>query len=142
MYYVGRERTATIGLPDKNDHCYVCGRENARGLKVPFGPDGEGGSRAVYTVQGEHIGWPGLLHGGLAFALMDEALGWCLYYNGLRGYTARAETRFRNPAPVGAPLVVTAKVLGRRRRLVDARAELRLESGGLVAEVDATMYLV
>ncbi len=57
------EGNAAIGLPDKNDHCYVCGQGNACGLKVPFHPDGEGGSRALYTVQDEHIGWPGLLHG-------------------------------------------------------------------------------
>jgi len=134
---------STIRLKAKTDDCFVCGRDNAGGLHVPFVSDGEHGSRATYTARAEHGGWPGLLHGGVAFALMDEALAYALYFQGLFGVTARVETRFRQPIPIGANLIVRAWTLGRRSRLLDARAEIRLEGEDslLAAEATATMYL-
>ena len=134
-------------IPDTRA-CFVCGPNNAVGLHVPFVPDGDHGSRAVYTALAEHCGWPGLLHGGVVFSLMDEALAYALHFQGLTGVTARVATRFRQPVPVGAKLVIQAWTLDRRRKLVDARAEIRLDSPDqppeeqpLVAEADAKMYL-
>jgi acyl-coenzyme A thioesterase PaaI-like protein len=126
------------------EHCYVCGPRNGSGLHVPFAREGIHGSRAVYTVLAEHCGWPGLLHGGVAFALMDEALAWSLYFQDLYGVTARVETRFRQPIRVGSTLRVRAFTLDRHRRIVNARAEIRLAVADepVVAEANATMYLL
>jgi acyl-coenzyme A thioesterase PaaI-like protein len=131
-------------LLPKTKHCYVCGPENPAGLHISFRPDGENGSRATYTAQVEHAGWPGILHGGLTFTLMDEALGWALYFHGLTGVTARIETRFRQPIPIGTKLVIRAWTVEKRRRTITARAEVRGDGGEdpLLAEADATMYLV
>ena len=133
-----------ITLSDKDANCYVCGSDNPLGLHVPFSPFGEGGSRATYTVRPEHTGWQGFLHGGLAFTLMDEALGWALYFQNLRGVTAKSEVRFRAPIPVGTPLVITAFIMNRARRLVTARAEARRidEQGAPLVELNATLYLM
>jgi acyl-coenzyme A thioesterase PaaI-like protein len=131
-------------LKPKTRDCYVCGPGNDSGLQVPFFVDGAHGSRALYTARAEHAGWPGILHGGIAFSLMDEALGWALYFQGLTGVTARAETRFRQPIPIGTNLIIRGWTLARRRRLVNARAEIRAdnEDNLLLAEVEAKMYLL
>lgn len=133
-----------MDLSDKDESCYVCGSENSFGLHVPFAPYGENGSRAVYTVRPEHTGWKGILHGGLTFALMDEGLGWALYYQGLRGVTAKTEVRFRSAIRVGTPLVITAVTVERARRIVRARADVRRDddSNEVLAELSATMYLM
>ena len=133
-----------IELNDKDGRCYVCGPENAMGLHVPFVPYGEAGSRATYVARPEHTGWKGILHGGLAFTLMDEGLGWALFYQGLRGVTAKTDVRFRAPIHVGTPLVITAFVVERAKRLVRARAEVRRddETQEVLAELTATMYLI
>ncbi len=137
-------RPSVVDLKSKTKHCFGCGPDNARGLQVPFAPDGPRGSRGLYTARAEHIGWPGILHGGVTFALMDEALGWAVYFQGLHGVTARAEARFRQPIPVGTQLIIRAWTLAQRRRLVTARAETRIDDKDqtLVAEIDATMYLL
>lgn len=134
---------STIQLNPKTEHCYVCGPRNENGLQVPFVVDEGGGSRGVYIARAEHCGWPGLVHGGVAFALMDEALAWALYFQGLFGVTARAETHFRRPVRAGTQLIIRAWMLDRRRRLVNAHAEMRVDAEGglLVAETDAVMYL-
>ena len=132
-----------MALETKTDRCWVCGPGNPRGLQVTFEPDGDHGSRAVYVARDEHAGWPGVLHGGLALALMDEALGWSLYFHGAGGMTARFDARFRQQIPIGSTLVVRAWTLARRGRLVKARAEVRLatDEGPLLVEADASMFL-
>lgn len=74
---------------------------------------------------------------------MDEALGWAVYFQGLFGVTAKTETRFRQPIPIGMKLVVKGWTVSRRRRIVMARAEIRVDATEelLLAEADATMYV-
>jgi len=124
-------------------NCYVCGSENDRGLHVPFEPDPEGGSRAVYLARAEHEGWPGIIHGGLLFTLMDEAVAWACTFANATCVTAKAEARFRVSARVGMRLVVTGRVTLASRRAMRARAEIRNgEAGDLIAELDAMMAVV
>ncbi len=135
---------SAVRVKPKTKFCYVCGPENPCGLRVPFFADGPHGSRALYTARAEHGGWPGMLHGGVTFALMDEALGWAVHFQGLHGVTARADTRFRQPVPIGEKLIIRAWTQAPRRRLMTARAEIRVDNQEqtLVAEIDATMYLL
>jgi len=128
----------------KDSRCYVCGPNNPLGLRVPFTRDGAQGSQARYTARPEHAGWNGILHGGVTFALMDEALGWSLYYQDLPAVTARVETRFHKPIAVGARLIVKAWVVKQRRRLFEAHAEIRVDGpeATLLAQADATMCLI
>jgi acyl-coenzyme A thioesterase PaaI-like protein len=132
-----------MSLTAKTDHCWVCGPANPSGLQVTFAPMGANGSRAAYVARDEHGGWPGVLHGGVALALMDEALGWSLYFHGAGGVTARFEARFRRPILIGSPLVIRAWTVGRRGRLVKAKADVRMnaDDGELLVEADASMFL-
>jgi acyl-coenzyme A thioesterase PaaI-like protein len=123
-----------------SSHCYVCGPENPVGLHVTFVRDGDSGCRADYVARPEHAGWPGILHGGLLFTLMDEALAYSLRFAGLYGVTGRAEARFREPVTVGTPLVITARFETPPRRIVRARSEIRRAADGvLVSELDGAM---
>ncbi len=121
--------------------CYVCGLENESGLRIPFRKAGEGASRAEYIARAEHAGWPTVIHGGLLFTLMDEAVAWACTYAGKRCVTAKAEARFREPARVGMPLVITGRVTKKSGLALRARAEIHVgdDSGPLLAELDAVM---
>ena len=57
-----------------------------------------------------------MLHGGLLLALMDEALGWSLYFHGAGGLTARFDARFRQQSR-SALAGIRAWTMGRRARL-------------------------
>ncbi len=129
------------GVSEDYRGCYVCGVDNTAGLRLPFRKDEGGGSRAEYQAQPEHAGWPGIIHGGLLFTLMDEAVAWACTYSGSRCVTAKAEARFRAPARVGMPLVITGRVTHTTSRALRARAEIRDggDGGQLIAELDAMM---
>ncbi len=124
----------------KDTTCFVCGPDNPLGLRIPFVRDGENGSAASYVARKEHGGWNGILHGGVTFSVMDEAFGWCLFFQGIPSVTARIETRFHLPIPIGTKLIIRAWVTGKRKRLFDAKAEVRTEDGGtLFAEATAVL---
>jgi acyl-coenzyme A thioesterase PaaI-like protein len=129
---------------NKDPRCYVCGPDNPVGLRVQFDRYGTLGSRASYTARAEHAGWAGILHGGVIFALMDEALGWSLYFQDIAAVTAGAETRFHKSIPVGTALIVAAQAVRQRRHLFRAHAEVRVDGPGnvMLAETNATMYVV
>jgi acyl-coenzyme A thioesterase PaaI-like protein len=125
----------------KDTTCFVCGPDNPLGLQVPFQRDGESGSSADYIARKEHGGWSGILHGGVTFSLMDEAFGWCLFFQNIPSVTARIETRFHKPIPIGTRLHIRAWITRQRKKLFDAKAEIRLDNaeGILFAESEAIL---
>jgi len=117
--------------------CFVCGLENPIGLKASFYEDEDGRVTVTWTPGEEHQGYPGLLHGGIAAALLDEALGRTVIGRDLWLVTAKMEIRYRNPIPIGEPLIVVAELTRVRSRIVEARGELRLSDGRIGAEANA-----
>lgn len=109
--------------------------ENPFGLHVkPEVRDAGAHVRLEYTPS-EHLqGWANILHGGILSTLLDEAIT----YVGIGTFdgpavTAELEVRFRNPAPTGVKLLVRAERLKGSRRLVEAKAEVTLSDGTLIA---------
>lgn len=127
--------------PEVFPNCYVCGSENPSGLKIPFTRNADGSSRAEYVAKPDHVGWPEIIHGGLLFTLMDEAVAWAVMYAGLQGVTGKAEARFRSPARVGMRLVVSGRITESSRRAFRTHAEIRegSETGPVIAEMEALM---
>jgi acyl-coenzyme A thioesterase PaaI-like protein len=122
-------------------NCYVCGSENPEGLQISFERRAEGGCRAEYTAKPTHVGWPEIVHGGLLFTLMDEAVAWASIYDGRHAVTGKAEARFRAPGRVGKRLIVTGWITSASRRALRTHAEIREDhdAGPVICEMDALM---
>jgi uncharacterized protein (TIGR00369 family) len=87
--------------------------------------------RATYTVAERLQGAPGMAHGGIVAALLDEACGQVARAYISPGVTSRLELRYLAPVPVEEPLSIDAEVVGVQERRVTAEATVR-EKGGLV----------
>jgi acyl-coenzyme A thioesterase PaaI-like protein len=85
-----------------------------------------------------HVGFPGVAHGGLVSAVLDDVMGRSTTLLRRWTVTARLEVRYRLPAPAGTPLRVEGWMTGRRRRMVTAEGRLLLPDGGVVAEATGT----
>lgn len=80
------------------------------------------GISGEFEVTEHHQGAPGIAHGGLLAAAFDEALGalnWLLLRPAV---TARLETDFRMPVPVGERLYIDGRITGIDGRKVYTRA--------------------
>ena len=120
--------------------CFGCGRDNPVGLKLEFVRT-PGESRCEFTLGQHYEGWNGVVHGGIVCTILDEAMAHAYFPQG-RGITTKAEFRFRRPARVGEPMVVTGRLVKMTRKLLTAEAAITLEDGTVVAEGTAQAYVV
>ncbi len=117
----------------REQYCFGCGRHNPLGFHLEFERDG-GDVVASYTPRREDSGYPGLMHGGLATLLLDEAMGWAMYVDRVFAVTARMQTRFRRPVTLDRPLLVRGRIERTRGRRIEVSAELYDEDGKPVVE--------
>ncbi len=116
--------------------CFGCGDANPEGLRIEFQIEGRR-VRGEFEARAVHQGYPGLAHGGIAAAAIDEAMGWAMYAAGAWAMTARLQVKYRRPLPLGEPLVVAAEVVRDRGRWLEAEGSLRLAAGPVLAEAKA-----
>lgn len=116
-------------LPSHYDHCYGCGSHIGAGLHMELwvGPDRT--VLAEFDVTPDHQGAPGLIHGGVLAAAFDEVLGALSWLLQTPAVTARLETDFRRPVPVGVRVFITAEVESQNGRKTWRRATARLADG-------------
>ncbi|BEP16254.1 PaaI family thioesterase [Acidothermaceae bacterium B102] len=113
-------------IPAHYAYCFGCGDLNPAGLRLEL-TAGEGATiSAVLTVTEHHQGAPGMAHGGLLATAFDETFGFLLWMVGKPAVTARLETDFALPVPVGSTLFFSCECLGVQRRKVYVRGVARL----------------
>jgi uncharacterized protein (TIGR00369 family) len=105
-------------------HCVVCGQIWACGLGLRFVRLDDGSVEAAFACGEAHQGYDGILHGGIASALLDGAMTNCLFSYGVVAVTAEMSVRFHHPIEVGEALTVRARLLQRHRSLYVVRAEV------------------
>ena len=130
-------------IPSHFGHCFGCGDLHPTGLHL-VAHVGEGANlTAEFTVTHDHQGAPGLAHGGLLSLAFDEALGKLMRLIRSPAVTARLETDFLKPVPMGSTLHITAEISGQVGRKVYTRAEGRLDSpDGPLAVKAAALFVV
>ncbi len=99
---------------------------------------------AVFTVTENHQGAPGLAHGGLLSLAFDEALGKLMWLIRSPAVTARLETDFMLPVPIGSELHISAEITGQVNRKVYTSAIGRLNSpeGPIAVKASALFVIV
>ena len=137
-----REETQSLNRRQPNSrHCFVCGVANPFGLHLTFENSGPGEVFAEYTVGEEYQGYPGVVHGGVVAAMLDEMAG-----RSHMGedpprfmFTARLDIRYRRNVPVGQPLRLVGKVGKSKARTATASSAIYDMDGNLLAEAQAIM---
>ena len=129
-----------IAARDKYNLCFACGQDNPIGLKLAFRFE-DGKAKAEFTPGVHHQSWNGVFHGGLLALCLDEAFGYVLYFQGIKGMTAKMEMRIRQTIRTGQKILITGEVKKKTRKLVQTYARAELEDGTLAAEGTASMYV-
>ncbi|MEU8203344.1 PaaI family thioesterase [Streptosporangium sp. NPDC049046] len=122
--------------------CFGCGADHPNGLRLTaLTPDGIT-VVAEFTVEETHQGAPGLAHGGVLAAAMDEVIGMSVWLFQRPYVTARLETDYLAPVPVGTALHLRAWCNGMSGRKAYLEAEGRIGSpDGPVAVRAAALFV-
>ncbi len=122
-------------------HCFVCGLENPFGLQLKFYEQEPGEVNAEITIPEQYQGYPGVVHGGIVAAMLDEITARA-HMNGDPPrfmYTARLELRYRKNVPVGQPLRLVGRAGPARQRTAVATGSIYGPQGELLAEAEALL---
>ena len=104
--------------------CFGCSPHNDRGLQLAFTQVSASGVETAYTAPDHTCGAPGVIHGGVQAALLDEAIGFAVFAHdqSVEGaeiaavvrrdvVTVEFDLRYRRPARTGVELVLQAEVV-------------------------------
>ncbi len=131
-------------IPSHYGHCFGCGELHPAGLHLVAHIDEGASIRAEFTVTENHQGAPGLAHGGLLSLAFDESMGKLMWLIRSPSVTARLETNFIKPVPLGTTLHITAEITGQVNRKVYTAAIGRLGSpdGEIAVRAEALFVIV
>jgi uncharacterized protein (TIGR00369 family) len=128
-----REPRTRVYLPTY-DLCYVCGQKNPLGLQLRFFVE-ENVVKTEFTPKENQLGYPGVVHGGILSAIMDEIMGWPLALLTKRlSVTTQLQMRFLKPVAFGQTYLVSAQVVNAERKLWKGRGEIRDKENALYVE--------
>jgi uncharacterized protein (TIGR00369 family) len=121
--------------------CFLCGRQNPISLKINWHNDSEARQIRATVVVPEHFnGYPGIVHGGIVAAILDETAGRAILLDGDSDdlmVTLKLEVKYRRPTPTGEPLTAVGWVIRRTESRAQVAGELRLADGTITARCEA-----
>lgn len=130
-------------IPSHFAYCFGCGEKHPTGLHLVAHVGNAMDITAEFVVSENHQGAPGLAHGGLLSLAFDEALGKLMWLLRAPAVTARLETDFLKPVPMGSKLFITAEITGQVGRKVYCSAVGRLNSiEGEIAVQAAALFVI
>jgi uncharacterized protein (TIGR00369 family) len=114
--------------------CFVCGESNPQGLQLRFHTDGQVVT-TQFTPRAEHVGFQGVVHGGLTATVLDEIMVWaCLVAARKFAFCAELNVRYLQPLVPGVAVTVTSELVANRKgRIFEAQAAVLNRAGQPVA---------
>jgi acyl-coenzyme A thioesterase PaaI-like protein len=120
-------------------HCFICGLENPVGLHLHIYETEPGVVETQYIAPEHFQGYPGVLHGGIVAAIIDEVSGRAQMgddpLNPRFMFTGKLEVKYRKNVPIGKQLKIIGKAVKTKRNLAESWAGIYdAETDELLAE--------
>ena len=128
-------------LPPHYPTCFGCGPDAEAGLHLLVRLEGEQ-VVADYAFAPRHSGAPGIAHGGMVSALVDDLLGYTLYVVRAPGVTRRLEVDFLKPVLIGTTYAVRGRVDRRDGRKVFSSCEGTAPDGTVAFRASGLFVIV
>jgi acyl-coenzyme A thioesterase PaaI-like protein len=140
MHDSAAQRALQEFVQSPDNVCFACGPGNPCGLHLQ--PRREGDLIVAEFVPGAwHEGWRGVVHGGILTTILDETMAYALFLDGYEGLTARMDLRYRASARHGDRLRVEARLVSRRKRVLDMSGVI-LRAGEVILEGNARFMII
>jgi uncharacterized protein (TIGR00369 family) len=124
-----------------SDNCFVCGRNNPRGLYMTFYDNGDNEVYSQFTVPDLYQSYPGIVHGGVVAAMLDEVVARVSMIDDHHHFmmSVKLEVKYRHPVPTDTPLRIVGRIVRLRGRLGKAVGEILDPDHVVVAEAAMTL---
>ena len=121
--------------------CYICGRDNPAGLGMDFYDDGENTVMSIVTPADHFQGYPGVLHGGVVAAILDEVVGRSTMAGDHHRFmmTVSMAVQYRHPVPMGQELTAVGNAVRLRGRIGKAEGKILLADGTIACEAQLVL---
>jgi len=118
--------------------CCACGLENPSGLHLRYYDNGKDQVFTRFAISAAHAGYPGMAHGGIVTAILDEVAGRTMMINQPNHFfvTAHMDVHFRQPVPVGVLLEASGRLLRCSGRRTRAYSRIFSLETGILAEAN------
>ncbi len=145
------EKTTFKRQPNSR-HCFICGMENPVGLHLHIYETAPGQVESTYIAPDHFQGYPGVLHGGIVAAIIDEISGRALMGSDAMDprfmFTAKLEVKYRKNVPIARKLKIVGKAGKSRGKSAEGWAgiydaetdELLAEGNTLLIDVPAGQF--
>jgi uncharacterized protein (TIGR00369 family) len=132
-------------MSDFNDdqNCFVCGPENAAGLRLAFRMNKSSGEMESEVVFPAHLqGWQDTVHGGLLATVLDEVMVQAAMAGGVTCVTAEITVKYKKPAATRTPYLLSGKALETKGRLITAESRICDASGQVYAQAAGKLFRI
>lgn len=120
-------------------NCFVCGVDNAFGLKSRFYVTENNELIAVFHPLNEHQSYPNVIHGGISATILDEVIGRAIMMttdSNTFGVTIELKVRYKKPVPLDSELKAIGRIIKDRGRIFEGTGELYLPNGDIAVEAE------
>ncbi|SMO39454.1 Thioesterase superfamily protein [Balnearium lithotrophicum] len=128
------------GKLKRDNFCFVCGKENPRGMHLSFEKK-EDCVTARFSLPNYYQGYENVIHGGIISLILDEAMA---YLQSLeeRFLTGKITVKFHSPLYADEEVEVKAWIESDRRKYKITKAVMKKLNGKTVAEAEALMFVL
>ncbi len=117
--------------------CFVCGKENALGLRLKFDHPADGRLTASVRFAKEHQGYKDIVHGGLMTTVLDEMMVNLAWVEKKPCVTAEITVRLKKAARIGEEILFEGRLDKEEGKLLFTSAEARNAAGETLATATA-----
>ncbi|GAB4113835.1 MAG: PaaI family thioesterase [Candidatus Caldatribacteriota bacterium] len=122
--------------------CFVCGKDNPIGLNLNIYRENKI-VKAEFIPDSRHQGFPGIVHGGIIFSILDELMGRTAVINkGVLTLTVEIKIKYRKKAQLGKKIIFNAYMVKDKGKIIETEAQARLEDGTLLAEAWGKFFVI
>jgi uncharacterized protein (TIGR00369 family) len=108
---------------------------------MTFYDNGQNEVTSEYSVSEDYQGYPGVVHGGVVAAMLDEVICRVSMIADHAHFmmSVKIQVKYRHPVPTETPLRILGRIVRLRGRLGKAVGEIILPDGTVAAESEITM---
>jgi uncharacterized protein (TIGR00369 family) len=121
-----------------DSRCFVCGMKNDGGLQISFYREGDKTAVARCRPDRRFMGYDGLVHGGVAGALLDEIMIKAILGRGKLVVTARMTVSYHKPIRMDVPLTLRGTIKEERGKIVETEGVILDDAGDVLSTAIGT----